>query len=438
MGFATRTASVLLIAAGLLLPAQGSALTLQEGLLVVTGQGRDVAIARSEEAVARDAVSLARAPWLPSLDLYASETWLRYQPAVKFGPTGVTAYTSEDQFLTYGFKATQLLYDFGKTSSSITAAQEGLRSREAGSLRTRNRAALEFISAYFDLLEADELLKVAQEEATRYEAHRNDAEARFKTGVVTRNEVLESDVMLADSKQRLLTAENGRVIRASRVNSLLLKPLNDPVNPSEIVGHPLSTITLEEAWVSAEKDNPDLRDLDARIRAKEAGISSIQAEYLPSFYVSGGYEYSQNQYQVHEDNWSIIAGVKINLSSGGATSARAGIGRSELWSLRLSREKLLDSIRLDVQSAYLEMESSRQKISVSLAAVTQAEENLRLQRLRYQEGAGTSTEVLDAVTLMTVAETNAWKANYGLKRAEATLLFSMGKDLASAYASPGN
>ena len=69
-----------------------------------------------------------------------------------------------------------------------------------------------------------------------------------------------------------------------------------------------------------------------------------------------------------------------------------------------------------------------------MAAVSQAAENLRLQRLRYQEGVGTSTEVLDAVTLMTASETNAWKANFGVRRAEAALLYAMGRDLAAAYA----
>jgi len=419
----------------LLLPASGHALTLEEGLVIVTEKGRDVAIARANESIARGSVALARSPWLPSLDIYARETWLRDQPAA-ITPFGSLP-TSEDQFLTYGFKATQLLYDFGRTSSSITAARENLRAREAGTFRTRNRAALEFVSAYFDLLEADELMKVAQEEVTRYEAHRKDADIRRRAGVVTRNEVLQAEVLLADSKQRLLSAENTRSLRAARINSLLLRPLEEPVIPSEITGAPLGEVRLQDAWAAAEKDNPDLRDLDARIRAKEAGVSSVRAEYLPSFYVSGGYEYMQNQYQLHEDNWTVIAGVTINLFGGGATSARTGIARGELASLTLAREKALDAIRLDVQAAYLALESSRKKIDVALAAVAQAEENLRLQRLRYQEGVGTSTEVIDAVTLLTAAETNAWRANYGLKRAEAALLYAMGRDLAAMYTRAG-
>jgi len=427
----------ILLGIGMLLaPPEGNALTLEEGLKIVTENGRDVSIARTDEEAARGAVSLARAPWLPQLDLYGRETWLLYVPEAKVQAGSFP--TSQDRFTTYGFKATQLLYDFGKTSSSMSSAAYSLKAREAGTFRTRNRAALEFISVYFDLLEAEELLKVAQEEVTRYEAHRKDAESRLKAGVVTRNEVLQTDVLLADSKQRLLTAENNRSLRTSKLNSTLMRPLNEPVRAAEVTGKPLGAVTLEQAWAEAEQANPDLRDLDARTRAKSENVSSVRAEYLPSVYVSGGYEYNENRYQVHQDNWAVIAGVNINLSSGGATSSRVGIAKSELLSLRLSREKLLDAVRLDVQAALLDLQSSTQKVEVVKTAVAQAEENLRLQRLRYKEGVGTSTDVLDAVTLMTTAETNAWKANFGVRRAEAALLYSMGRDLAGAYSAEKN
>jgi len=424
--------AVLLSVGVLLAPLPGTALTLQEGLKIVTEKGRDVSIARSDEDVARSAISLSRWPSLPTVDAYARQTWLRYVPEAKVAAGSFP--TSQDRFTTYGFKATQLLYDFGKTSSSINSAQYNLKAREAGTFRTRNRAALEFISVYFDLLEAEELLKVAQEEVTRYEAHRKDAESRLKAGVVTRNEVLQTNVLLADSKQRLLTAENNRSLRASKINSTLMRPLNEPVQISETVGHPLGALSLEQAWAEAEQANPDLRDLDARVRAKEESVSAARGEYMPQVYVSGGYEYNENQYQVHQDNWALIAGVNINLSSGGATSSKVGITRSELLSLRLNRAKLLDAVRLDVQAAWLDLQSSTQKVEVAKAAVAQSEENLRLQRLRYKEGIGTSTEVLDAVTLMTTAETNASKAGFGVRRAEAALRYTMGRDLAGEYA----
>src|ERR1700690_3210569 len=210
------------------------ALSLEDGLKIITETGRDVTIARSDEDVARATVSLARSPWLPWVDLYGSETWLKYQPAsvLPFSIPGTSTNSipvSQDQFLTYGVRATQLLYDFGKTSSSIDAAQYGLKAREIGTDRLKNQAVLDFITMYLDLLESEKLLQVAREEVQQYEAHKKDTETRYGAGVVTKNEVLQANVTLADSRQRLLTAENLRSLRESKLNSLLLKPLNDPI-----------------------------------------------------------------------------------------------------------------------------------------------------------------------------------------------------------------
>jgi outer membrane protein TolC len=420
-----------LVLALILVPLAAHALSLEEGLKIVTETGRDITIARSDEESSREAISLARSPWFPFVDLYGRETWLQYQPEAKtpFGPMP----TSQDQFATYGIRATQLLYDFGKTSANIDAAQYGLQTREIETVRVKNQSALDFVVAYLDLLESDKLLQVANEEVTNYEAHKKDTKVRFKAGVVTKNEVLQADVVLADSRQRLLNAENLRSIRESKLNSLLLRPLNDPVQPEEIKAGPAATITLDEAWSSAETSRPRLKEMDAMIAAKEQNVKSARAEYLPTLYVSGGYEHGENKYLVHQDNWSAIAGVSINLFSGGASRSKAGLASAELRSLKLTRDKLLDNIRLEVKSAYLDLQSSAQKIEVAKTAVAQAEENLRLQRLRYKEGVGTATEVLDAVTLLTTAESNSWKSLYGFKRAEAALLNAAGKDLVGVY-----
>lgn len=412
-------------------PIAAHALSLQEGLKIITETGRDVQIARSDEDVARASVSLARSPWLPWVDAYGRETWLQYTPQALFGSNVVPI--SQDQFATYGVRATQLLYDFGKTSAGIDAAKYGLKAREIGTDRLKNQAALDFITVYLDLLESEKLLQVAREEVLQYEAHKKDAEVRYQAGVITKNEVLQADVTLADSRQRLLTAENLRAIRESKINSLLLKPLNDPVQPAEISASPSAGLTLEDAWASAEASRQQLKEMDAAIAAKEQNVKAVQSEYYPTFYVSGGYEYAENKYMVHQDNWTAIAGVNINLFSGNASSSKAGIARAELRSLKLSRDKLLDGILLEVKSAYLDLQSSAQKIEVSKTAVEQAEENLRLQRLRYKEGVGTATDALDAVTLLTTAQSNSWKSLYGFKRAEAVLLNAAGRELASVY-----
>jgi len=418
-----------------MVPLSGRALTLEEGVKIAVEQGRDVRISQSYEVAARAAVTLTRSPWLPSVNVYGSQTWLQYQPIAKFAtPQGLLeAPESQDHFLSYGIQANQMLYDFGKTSSSINAAQYGVTARQIETQRTRNQAALDFIVAYFDLLETEKLLQVAREEVKNVEAHKSDAEARYNAGIITKNEVLQADATLADSRQRLVSAENLHAFLASRVNSLLLRPLKEPVVIEEVKTHPATGMTLDEAWAIAETESPELKDIDAQIAAKEQNVQASQAEYLPTLYLSGGYAYTENKYQVYPGNWSLMAGVNINLFAGGATSSKVSIAMSELRSLKLTRDKMLDSIRLAVENAYLDLQSSQQKIEVTKTAITSAQENLRLQRLRYHEGVATATDELDAVTLMTTAETNSWKSLYGVGRAEAQLLYSMGRDLASMY-----
>ena len=92
------------------------------------------------------------------------------------------------------------------------------------------------------------------------------------------------------------------------------------MQPEEVKESPSAGITLEEAWAAAEAQSPEIKEIDAGIAAKEESVKTVQAEYLPTFYVSGGYEYQENEYMVHQDNWSLIAGVNINLFSGGASN----------------------------------------------------------------------------------------------------------------------
>ncbi len=427
-----------LISCMLFLPAAGHALTLQEGLKIVAETGRDVKIAEANQEAARGTVSLARSAWLPQVNAYGNETWLKYQPMAKF-TTGVNTAivpTSQDQFLSYGVTANQLLYDFGKTGSSIDAAQYSLQAREIETRRARNRMALDFILAYFDLLEADKLVTVAAEEVKQYEAHKHDAEVRYSAGVVTRNEVLQAEVALADSRQRFLVADNNRSLRASQINSLLIRQLNETVQAEEVTATPSAGITLDAAWTVAEAESPEIQVIDAGIRAKEQTVKSARSEYFPTLFLSGGYQYQENEFQVHPGNWSLIAGATFNLFSGGATDARVHISTSELAGLRTTRDKIVDAVRLDVKGAYLNLQSALQQIEVTKTAVAQAEENLRLQRLRYQEGVGTATEVLDAVTLLTTTHIGSLRAQYGFGRAEAGLLYSMGKDLPGMYERP--
>ena len=69
-----------------------------------------------------------------------------------------------------------------------------------------------------------------------------------------------------------------------------------------------------------------------------------------------------------------------------------------------------DSISLEVKDAYLRLREARDKIGVAEVAVEQAEENFRINAERFKEQVATTTEVLDAQTLLTQARSNYFNA----------------------------
>ncbi len=410
-----------------------TALSLQEGLQIVTTEGWDVKIARQKESAVAAGVSLARARRLPAIDLFGSQTALANQPEA-ISTLGGSFPLSEKSFITYGLTANQILYDFGRTGSSLKAAREDLAAQSYRTEGSRNTAARNFVLVYISLLEAERLLEVTEQEIKTFRIHLDDATALFDEGVVTINDVLAAEVKLADALQRNLTAKSDRNLLAARVNFMILRPLSDAVDPEEISNAgPVGEISIEEVYLRALEARPDVNAKRHEIESKTARLRGLKAQHYPSIFASGGYEYQENQYRVYQDNWTLTAGIKLNLYSGGSKSAAVTRAEAELEALKAEQSRLSDTISLDIQNAYLDLKTAALKVAVAEKAVKQARENLRLRELSYEEGVGTGSDVQDAVALHALAEQNYWRAVYGRQKGQTMLHYAEGADLAEYY-----
>lgn len=407
-------------------------LTISEGLKAATERNRVLRIASMEAEVSLEDTRVARSRLYPKVDASLNETFLAYQPGVSFGD--IKAHTAEKTSLAYEITVRQTLYHFGANSSLYEASKNSLEAQRLTVELVRNQIALDFIVAYLDLLEADNSIVLAEKEVERLESHLSDAKNLYAEGVITKNDLLQAEVRLSDARQRLLSARNRRDIVAARVNSILARPLDTRVEVSDIEEPtPLQQTDLQAAWEAAEQRRVELKVLDEQMRAAGFEEARRRAEYFPEFFAEGGYSYTENRFLLREDNWSLVVGLSLNLFSGGSTRAEVAKARLRQEQLRQQRDKLLEDIRLEVQSNYLDAENARERIGMTKDAVNQAEENLRINRTRYEEGVGTATEVIDAVALLTTAETNYLKAVYELRRARARLTYSVGLDMVSAY-----
>lgn len=413
--------------------ASAELLTLPQGLKIVNEDSRLLKIMRQQELISEADTLIVKAKMLPEMNALLDQTFLAHQPAAIFGPQTVPI--SNKGYYAYSLAVQQTLYDFRGNASKYEASKAILETKRLDTKRVRNLVAVEFALIYFDLLDSEKRIVVAEKEAERLEAHLRDAQNLYAEGVITKNDLLQTEVRLSDARQRLVSARNLRAINGSRLNSALARPLSADsrvVDITEIPGEYVAP-ELEKAWEAALKYRPEMQIADETLRSLDLETVSTKSEYYPKFFAAGGYDFTQNRYQVYEGNWQMTLGMSLNIFKGGST--KAALAKIENQKLQLLRQKakLEDDIRLEVQRYTLELKDARERAAVTKDAVGQAEENLRINRLRYTEGVGTATDVLDAVSLLTVAETNYNKSVYDLRRAEAAVLYSMGKDLAEVY-----
>jgi outer membrane protein len=65
---------------------------------------------------------------------------------------------------------------------------------------------------------------------------------------------------------------------------------------------------------------------------------------------------------------------------------------------------------LEVKNAFLLIHEAGKQVQVTKMAIEQAEENFRINTERYREQVGTSTNVIDAQTLLTKARSDHFNA----------------------------
>lgn len=102
--------------------------------------------------------------------------------------------------------------------------------------------------------------------------------------------------------------------------------------------------------------------------------------------------------------------MEWTIYDGGVASAQASQAElSEAIAVsELSNQQ--DQIRLEVQTAYLTLQSETNRIAAAEVGVNSAREGLRLARLRFQGGVGTQLEVLEAQSNLTNAESTLAQA----------------------------
>jgi len=133
---------------------------------------------------------------------------------------------------------------------------------------------------------------------------------------------------------------------------------------------------------------------------------------------SGGPIWPYPEYILPVGSVALVAEYPI--FTGGKIASQIDEQEAKLASAQAALRKLALQIRLDVETALLNVSSTRQRADAMRKAIEQSKESYRIEEQKYEVGKGTITDVLDAQAAMLDAETNYYKvvADYNIAVAQ--------------------
>ncbi len=393
-----------------------SALSLAECVKTVLARSPGVYQAKSALAEQEAKLSSTRKDLLPTLE--ARYNYL-HQPEAFYG-------APHDQF-SYGLVAEQPIYHGKALVTTVKQQELALGSAQSSLEQTINDTVYAVYNAYFMVLRNIKIEDEVRLSVSRLTSHYNDAGAFFEAGLIPENDLLQSEVELAQGKQNLLRAQNQSSLSRAKLNILLGNPVEYNLPLVDILKYKITAMNWDDILEQARQYRPELAKAELAVNLAENNIILSRAPYLPAVDLSASYmkvgdEPGAGHYPGGPSEFKqaqITATWK--LWTWGKDRNEVLAARQRLVTAKKEAESILDQITIEVREAFLFIEEAEQKIKVTEKAVAAARENYRINQDRYLSQVSTSTDVLDAETLLSEAMKNYYNALYGYNLAQAAV-----------------
>ena len=405
----------------------------------------EMALAASQRVVAADArigaaqltVDAADAARLPVVGASAAVSQRSAVPefAAATGGPGtepVVIFPNIETAYAAGIGVKQPLYAGGGIQAGREAARHGLAAADSSQDLTRLDLGYEARGSYWWAIAADAALGAAEAQERRALRLLDDARALRRAGMAVDADVLGAEARAASAQLDVVRTATELSSRLADLRSLLGLAGDVDLELADRGTHALPPLPapLDELLAAAFGSRPELAIADVRIAEALATERSVNAARKPAVGLSAHWDLERpnNRYLPLEDAWNDAWSVGLRATwtvfDGRRTAAEAAAVRAEAQAMAADRDELARLVRLQVETARLELEAALEAVASADASRAAAAAREEASRERYAAGLAPIVEMLDAQAELTDAEVaqitvrvTAWIATAALERA---------------------
>jgi len=379
--------------------------------------------ARASDAVTRQ-VGSARYPLVSSNVTGAG--------AQKDTATAAGALTTSSLFnrLAAGVVASQLLYDFGRAGNLTRSAGLRADAQRETAQATRAQILLQVRAAYFQALQAQSVLKVAQETVAARQLTLRQVTRLFESKLKSSLDVSFGEVNLSEAELLLFRAENDIKAALAELAAGMGQSTIDAALADEPMPSPLDP-DAKSSVDQAMKQRPEL--LSLRLQ-RDAALQFARAEksllYPTVSAIAAAGVLPAHDDKLHGSYSGIGLNVSIPVLNGSLYSARRTEADLRAQAAAQDVRDLEIRIERDVKVAWFNATNAFRRLDVTARLLDQSTRSLRLAQSRYDLGLGSIVELNQALLNKTSAEISNAGAKYEYQTARAVLDYQVGQTIA--------
>lgn len=320
--------------------------------------------------------------------------------------------------------ATVPLYTGGRLDAVHDVAKGRASEAQADLLEVQEKNATSIAQRYFSAQLAQQVWEVRRAVLAGVRQHVDAALKLEQAGLIARAERLKADVALADAERELGKAGSDREIALTALSRMLETPAAEPVTPLFV--HAASPGSLQSFIDDAMRGNVAWRRIEAKRAQADASRRLVGKEYSPTVLGVASYNLNQSADKLVQPTWFAGLMVRVPLFSAvdkGKSQAAAALEQERVAIATRQAERDIPTL---AESQWRTMENARVQVLSMAAHLALAKENLRLQKIAFEQRQATALDVIDAELNLAKVQVQRSQSAYDYVMALARLLETAG------------
>ncbi len=421
-------------------------LTVEQSIEIGLEKNKALHASRMSVEAAEARSSEANASRLPALRAYGSYTRLSDVPPFQISVPSLGSFTVSPSIVNnYNMRISlqQPIFTGFRLQSGASMADNTAKALNEDYNKDRAELKYRITSAYWNLFKAKEFKKLIDENVSQVNAHVQDVQNFLNQGLATNNDLLKVQVQFSNVVLMQIDANNNVRLAALALNNVMGVPLNTEIElASAPAGEPgaenemisrLSSLPDVDTYIRQSLEHrPELKAMQYRVEAGENGVTMAKSGWFPQIYLTGNYNYARPNQRIvptqdmFKDTWDVSVNASWDIWNWGTTVHQTNNAEAQLTQLQDHRSRLQDGISLEVTQNYLALKQAGERIAVAKQSVSQAEENYRVTREKFESGMALNSDLLDAEVALLQSKTSYTQSLVDYRLSEASLQRAVG------------